>query len=72
MLKDIPIDRLSPHPENSNHMPAEMLRKLRRHIKGTGRYEPLTVRPQPWGEGKYQVIIGHNRIVAVLCDKISF
>jgi ParB-like chromosome segregation protein Spo0J len=53
-------------------MPAEMLRKLRRNIERMGRYEPLTVRPHPWGEGKYQVIIGHNRIVAVLCDKISF
>lgn len=50
------------HPENSNFMNAEMLKKLRRHIERTGRYEPLTVRPYPWEEGKFQVINGHNRL----------
>ena len=44
MLQDIPIDLLAPHPENSNFMDAETLRKLRKHIERTGRYEPLTVR----------------------------
>jgi hypothetical protein len=29
------IDSFIPHPENSNHMTAEMLRKLRRHIERT-------------------------------------
>ncbi len=62
MLQDIPIDRLSPHPENSNHMAAEMFRKLRRHIERMGRYEPLTVRPHPSTEGKYEVLNGHNRL----------
>lgn len=36
--------------------------KLRRHIERTGRYEPLTVRPHPSEEGKFQVINGHNRL----------
>jgi len=62
VLQDIPIDRLIPHPENSNHMTAEMLRKLRRHIERTGRYEPLTVRPHPNAEGKYEILNGHNRL----------
>jgi hypothetical protein len=62
MLRDVPIDRLVPHPENSNHMTAEMLRKLRRHIERTGRYEPLTVRPHPRTEGKYEILNGHNRL----------
>ncbi len=62
VLQDIPIDRLMPHPENSNHMTAEMLRKLRRHIERTGRYEPLTVRPHPNAEGKYEILNGHNRL----------
>ena len=62
MLRDIPIDSLVPHPENSNHMTAEMLGKLRRHIERTGRYEPLTVRPHPSAEGKYEVLNGHNRL----------
>jgi hypothetical protein len=61
-LQDIPIDLLVVHPENSNFMEAETLRKLRKHIEQTGRYEPLTVRPHPWEEGKFQVVNGHNRL----------
>lgn len=61
-LQDIPIELLVAHPENSNFMNAEMLNKLRRHIERTGRYEPLTVRPHPSEEGKFQVINGHNRL----------
>ena len=61
-LQDIPIDHLVPHPENSNHMSAETLTKLRRHIERTGRYEPLTVRPCPGDEGKYEILNGHNRL----------
>lgn len=62
VLQKIPIDRLVPHPENSNHMSAEMVRKLRRHIERTGRYEPLTVRQHPSTEDKYEVLNGHNRL----------
>ncbi len=43
-------------------MPAEMLRKLRLHIERTGRYEPLTVRPHPSLEGRFEVLNGHNRL----------
>ena len=45
MSTDIPIDRLREHPRNSNAMSAEALRTLRRHIRRSGRYEPLVVRP---------------------------
>lgn len=61
-LQEIPIDLLVEHPENSNFMNAETAQKLRRHIERTGRYEPLTVRPHPSEEGKFQVINGHNRL----------
>lgn len=61
-LQNIPVDLLVEHPENSNFMNAETLKKLRRHIEQTGRYEPLTVRPHPQEEGKFQVINGHNRL----------
>jgi hypothetical protein len=54
-LQDIPV-------KNSNFMNAETLNKLRRHIERTGRYEPLTVRPHPSEDGKFQVIHGHNRL----------
>lgn len=60
--RDIPLPLLVPHPENSNFMDAETTKKLRRHIEKTGRYEPLTVRPHPREEGKFQVINGHNRL----------
>jgi ParB-like chromosome segregation protein Spo0J len=62
MLQEIPVESLVAHPDNSNHMSVEMLRKLRRHIERTDRYEPLTVRPHPTAEGKYEVLNGHNRL----------
>ncbi len=61
-LQDIATNLLEEHPENNNFMDADSLLKLRRHIEKTSRYEPLTVRPHPWKEGKYQVINGHNRL----------
>ncbi len=62
MVKEIIINALIPHPENCNYMDAETLKKLRRHIERTGKYEPLIVRPHPWEEGKFQVINGRNRL----------
>jgi hypothetical protein len=61
-LRDIPVELLVAHPENSNFMNAETSKKLRRHIERTGRYEPLTVRPHPSEKGQFQVINGHNRL----------
>lgn len=61
-IQEIPTELLVEHPENSNFMKAETARKLRLHIEQTGRYEPLTVRPHPDEEGKFQVINGHNRL----------
>ena len=61
-LQDIPVELLVAHPESSNFMNAETIKKLRRHIERTGRYEPLTVRPHPTEDGKFQVINGHNRL----------
>lgn len=62
MIREIELGLLRPHPEQCNYMKPEMLGKLRRHIEQTGNYEPLTVRPHPWEEGKFQVINGHNRL----------
>lgn len=62
LIHEIPIEWLLAHPENSNSMDIETAQKLRRHIEQTGRYEPLTVRPHPSEEGKFQVINGHNRL----------
>jgi hypothetical protein len=61
-IQEIPVELLLEHPENSNFMNAQTAQKLRRNIEQTGRYEPLTVRPHPGEEGKFQVINGHNRL----------
>ena len=61
-FEKITIELLLEHPENSNHMKAEIVQKLWCHIEKTGRYEPLTVRPFPNQMGKFQVINGHNRL----------
>src|SRR2546426_10137010 len=63
----VPLDDLLPHPLNSNVMSEELQAKLRAHIKRTGRYPFLVVRPHPEEPGKYQVLDGHHR-VAILRD----
>jgi len=61
-IKEIPIELLLEHPENSNYMDTPTSQKLKNHIEKTGRYEPLIVRPHQAENGKYQVINGHNRL----------
>jgi ParB-like chromosome segregation protein Spo0J len=61
----VALDDLLPHPLNSNVMSEELKEKLRAHIKRTGRYPFLVVRPHPEEPGRYQVLDGHHR-VAVL------
>ena len=65
--KMIALDDLVAHPLNSNVMTPELRAKLTAHIKRTGRYPFLVVRPHPEQDGKYQVLDGHHR-VAVLRD----
>lgn len=77
----VPIERLEPHPNNSNVMTDTLRKKLTRHIQRTGRYPPLIVRPlgqlqddddDAPGHGaqdapveRYQVIDGHHRLIAL-------
>jgi ParB-like chromosome segregation protein Spo0J len=61
----VPLDGLMAHPLNSNVMPEDFQAKLRSHIRRTGRYPFLVVRPHPDEPGKFQVLDGHHR-VAVL------
>src|SRR5687768_3081972 len=63
----VPIADLIPHPLNANSMPDDLREKLKAHIKQSGRYPFVVVRPHPDQEGKYQVLDGHHR-VAVLKD----
>ena len=61
-LRRIPLHLLLPHPENSNFLNAELLKKLRRNIERGGMYEPLIARPHPTERGKFQIVNGNNRL----------
>ncbi|MCU0225969.1 MAG: ParB/RepB/Spo0J family partition protein [Acidobacteria bacterium] len=58
----IPVDDLQPHPLNANVMPADLREKLKAHLRRTGRYPFLVVRPHPGEPGQYQVLDGHHRL----------
>jgi ParB-like chromosome segregation protein Spo0J len=58
----VPLADLVPNPWNANVMSEELQAKLTAHIKRTGRYPHLIVRPHPEQPGKYQVLDGHHRL----------
>ncbi len=58
----IPLDDLVPHPMNANVMSDDLREKLRAHIRRTGRYPHIIVRPHPDQPDKYQVLDGHHRL----------
>ncbi len=60
-IQQIELARLLPHPQNANVMPPAVMKKLRRHIERTGRYEPLVVRPHPTALNCFELINGHHR-----------
>ncbi len=64
-VQAIPLSRLIAHPDNPNRMSRANFRKLVRNIKGSGRYEPLIVRPHCERKGCYEIINGHNRARAL-------
>ena len=57
--KDIPIRDLIAHPLNSNVMPEDLRQKLKAHIKRTGNYPQIIVRPSG---ARYQILDGHHRV----------
>ena len=58
----VPLDGLIPHPLNSNLMAADLVEKLRAHIKRTGRYPHIIVRPHPSETGRFEILDGHHRV----------
>jgi ParB family transcriptional regulator, chromosome partitioning protein len=64
-IRQIALDKLVPHPDNPNRMSRANFAKLVRHIKQTGQYEPLVVRPHPQKRGCFQIINGHHRFQAL-------
>lgn len=61
--QSIPLDQLNAHPANSNVMHDHLLDGLTEHVRRTGRYPPLIVRPQ--ADGYYQILDGHHRALAL-------
>ncbi len=58
----VPLDLLSPHPLNANVMPEELRAKLLAHIRRTGRYPFVVVRPHPEEPERFEILDGHHRI----------
>jgi hypothetical protein len=51
--RTVPIEHLLPHPLNANVMSEDLREKLRAHIKRTGRYPFVVVRPHPEDPGNW-------------------
>lgn len=64
-IRQIPLDRLLPHPDHPNHMSRANFDKLVRNIERMGRYEPLVVRPCPGRPGFFQILNGRHRCEAL-------
>lgn len=60
-MEMIALNRLIERADNANVMPAELFDKLVGHIKRTGRYPALIVRPHPERAGYYELLDGHHR-----------
>ena len=60
----IPLAQLEAHPLNANVMSEAMLAKLVSHIRATGLYPPIIVRPLAGGDC-FQMLDGHHRAVAL-------
>ncbi len=64
-IRQIPLEKLVPHPGSPNRMSRASFEKLVRNIEQTGRYEPLVVRPCPKRHGFFQIINGRHRCEAL-------
>lgn len=62
LMQSLSLDNLVAHPANTNRMSKVNFARLAAHIKRTGRYEPIVVRPHPTKTGCYQILNGHHRV----------
>src|SRR5690348_11264890 len=63
--RSLSLDLLAPHPLNANVLPEDLREKLAAHIRATGRYPHLIVRPHPKQEGRFEVLDGHYRLLVL-------
>ena len=63
--RTLAIEHLIPHPLNANVLPEDLREKLGAHIRSTGRYPHLIVRPHPKQEGRFEVLDGHHRLLVL-------
>ncbi len=65
---ELSLDALHAHPANANVMSRDVAAKLMRHIRRSGCYPPLIVRPRPAGEGprpEFELLDGHQRLAVL-------
>ena len=60
--RQIPVDRLRAHPLNSNVMPEDLREKLKAHIRSSGRYPFVVVRPHASEAETFEILDGHHRV----------
>jgi ParB-like chromosome segregation protein Spo0J len=58
----VPLDDLLPHPLNANTMAPDLREKLKAHIRQSGRYPHVIVRPHPEQPGRFEILDGHHRV----------
>ena len=64
-VRMIPVEDLIAHPLNANVLPEDLREKLAAHIRSSGRYPHLIVRPHPKAEGKFEILDGHHRLLVL-------
>jgi len=61
-LAHIAVERLLEHPAGANRMSRLKYRRLFEHIRRSGRYEPIVVRPMLAQPGFYEILDGRHRV----------
>jgi len=65
VTRTIAVGDLVAHPLNANVLPEDLREKLAAHIRSTGRYPHLIVRPHPKHQGRYEILDGHHRLLVL-------
>ncbi len=65
MYETLPLETLVPNRKNPNVLSKPLRKKLRRNIESLCRYETVTVRPHPKLADRFEILNGHERILAL-------